>query len=120
MGGQSSSLTGALVTVVGGGPIDLPAEIIFPICKALIPTRRMMSAISPPVAYTRLRRLDFILGSLDMGFATSCISWFALRFKQQRPKPPCHFQLPRASFRGAQLRRLQNVPHQHSAGHGKD
>src|SRR6266480_1797267 len=115
LGAQSSSFTVALVTVTEG--IIFGLLIILPICSALMPKTKITIATSRPIAMPRpLRRgLTFdCVETPEIVFATSCISQFCLRFEQQAPEPPRHFQLPRSPFRCGRLLGAQHIEHQHS------
>src|SRR5438477_3270726 len=99
-GAQSSSLTVALVTTSGGGTIFLPAEAIVTICRPLIKTSTMNTPTTAKIAQTTIFREDFFtVPFMVSGLATSCISWFALRLKQQAPKSAGHLELTCAPFR---------------------
>src|SRR5207237_6991253 len=120
IGAQSSSLTGALVTVTEG--ITFGLLIILPICSALMPKTKITMATSRPIAIPRPFRRDFTLeaaGISETVFATSCISQLSLRFEQQAPEPSRHFQLSLAPFCCGHLLRAQHIEHQHSARDGE-
>ena len=80
IGAQSSSLTGALVTVVTG--IGGFVLTIFMICIALIPKITRNNAPTAKSALITILRVDFTFAASFKGFAISCISWFALLFEQ--------------------------------------
>src|SRR5437667_10608659 len=117
LGAQSSSFTGALVTVTEG--IILGLLIILPICSALMPKTKITIATSRPMATPRLRRrrgLTFdCTGTVEILFATSCIREFCLWFEQQTPERSRHFQLPRAPFSCGHFLGAQHIEHQHPA-----
>ena len=117
-GAQSSSFTAALVTVVTGSIFGL--LIILPICSALMPTTKIRIAASNPIATPKPPRLRLTLVSVEIFFATSCISEFCLRFEQQTPEPPRYFQLSLAPFRRGHLVRAQYIEHQHSSRDGEN
>src|SRR5262245_39486375 len=120
-GAQSSSLTVALLTVVGGIPCGV--LIIFPICSALMPKTKTHIATSRAVAIAIGLRRRFgrdCIGRFETGLATSCISEFCLRFKQQAPKSARHLQLSLTPlFRGHFLW-TQRIEHQHPACDSKN
>src|SRR5205809_8046548 len=78
-GAQSSSFTGALVTVATG--IGGFVVTIVTICIALIPQITRTNAPTAKRALITILRVDFTFASLLKGFATSCIGWFALLFE---------------------------------------
>src|SRR6266700_4925940 len=119
-GAQFSSRTSALLTVCGGGVIDLAAAIIFEICNPLIPTSRMTRANRPPIARPHPPLPDLTLGLVETGLAISCIRWFAFISKQEPPQSARDLQLAGAPFRRGHLLWLQNVAHQHSARDSKN
>ena len=120
-GAQSSSFTDALVTVVGG--IVRGILIILPICRNLTPKTKAHIAISRVIAITIGLRRRFggdCFGRFKTGLATSCISKFCLRFKQQLPQPARYLQLSLAPlFRGHFLW-TQRIEHQHPSCDGKN
>src|SRR5436305_14759690 len=79
IGAQSSSFTGALVTVATG--IGGFVVTIVTICIALIPQITRTNAPTAKRALITILRVDFTFASLLKGFATSCIGWFALLFE---------------------------------------
>src|SRR5262245_58549049 len=117
-GAQSSSFTDALLTVVGG--IVCGMLIILPICKALMPTTKTIIAASRPIATPKPPRVRPTLASIELPFATSCISEFGFRFKQQPPEFARHLQLSLPSLRRGHFLWTQHVQHQHSACDGKN
>ena len=78
-GAQSSSFTGALVTVATG--IGCFVVAIFTICNALIPKIIRNNTPTAKRALITILRVDFTLASLLKGLATSCISWLAFLFE---------------------------------------
>src|SRR5262249_14498078 len=116
------SFTGALVTVTDG--IIFGMLIILPICSALMPKTKTTMATSRPMATPSLRRRrgrTFVcVGTLEILFATSCISEFSLAFEQQAPQCPSHFELSRAPFSRSHFLGTQHIEHQHSARDGEN
>src|SRR5262245_20644814 len=121
IGGQSSSFTVALVTVVAG--IVLGLLIILPICSALMPKTKTTMAPSRAIAMRRPLRRDFRRGCTGLsktGLATSCISWFHVGFEQQAPQSARDLQLPCTALRRSHFLRTQHIQHQHPARDGKN
>src|SRR5262245_28974495 len=120
-GAQSSSFTDALLTVVGGIPCGM--LIIFPICRILMPKTKAHIPINRAIVITIGLRRRFgrdCIGRFETGLATSCISEFCVRFKQQAPESARHLQLSLAPlFRGHFLW-TQRIEHQHPACDGKN
>ena len=83
IGCQSPNFTSALVTVVGGGTIFLPAETRVMICQALIPPRRSSTASRPRTTFQTLLVVGFMENeNFEGGLAMSCISGCFLRLEK--------------------------------------
>src|SRR5262245_1099409 len=121
-GAQSSSLTVALLTVVGGIPCGV--LIIFPICRILMPKTKTHIATSRAMAITiGFRRRRFgrdCIGRFETGLATSCISKFCLRFKQQAPESARYLQLSLPPLLRGHFLWTQHIEHQHAACDGEN
>src|SRR5437667_4487758 len=80
IGAQSSSFTGALVTVATG--IGAFVVAILTICIALIPQITRTNAPTAKRALITILPVDFTFASLLKGLATSCIGQLSLRLEQ--------------------------------------
>src|SRR6266481_8803979 len=120
-GAQSSSFTVTLLTVVGG--IVCGVLFILPICSALMPKAKTHIVTSRAIAITMPLRRGFAFdcfGRLETALAPSCISEFCLRFEQQAPEFPRHFQLSVPPLRRGHFLWTQHIKHQHAACDGKN
>src|SRR5262249_28719241 len=116
-----SSFTDALVTIVAG--IVRGILIILPICRNLVPKTKTTIAMSRAIAITIGLRRRFGgdgIGRFKTGLATSCISKFCLRFKQQPPQSTLHLYLSSPPLRRGHFLWTQNIEHQHPACDGKN